>query len=600
MNYRKDIQILRGIAVLLVVCFHLGFASFNSGFLGVDVFFVISGFLMSVLYDDNQKLGFLKRRALRLLPTYYVTIIFTVIVSIFLVTPNEYRQVFDQAIYADFFSSNIGFWMQNSYFSKEEFNPLLHLWSLGVEIQFYLLLPILIYFQKINKYFLWLLFIISIILCFTVLGMSTKTAFFMLPFRLWEFLIGYFIAKYMTDNGNVIKSYPLVGTFFLVIILVIPLFEVDGVSLSFINGHPGLYALFITLATAGVLSLGITKVLEESKLGSLLALMGQYSYSIYLVHFPVIVLFLYKPFSGTKLQPNNYFDLILVTIMIIVLSYFMYHLVENKLRKSKHINKFLFIVPVFIIFMAFLGTYIQKHIYTKNEMLIFDAFKDRDIYRCGKTFRLLHPSAQTCKLSENNIVGAKGILFVGNSHADSIKSSFLSVTDDAHINLYFMVSNSPLMKGNYINPQKLIAQAEYLGVKEIVLHYSPKAVEISIIKEVIKISDKKNIFVSFIMPVPVWNEHIPKALWKHHQDYIKLPSQTLDEYNKKNKQLYEALNKIKSRNFKLYSVAKYFCDKECLLIDKSNKPLYFDNGHLTLTGSHRLIELFERISQHSD
>ena len=78
MTYRKDIQILRGVAVLLVVFYHLGLMNFRSGFLGVDVFFVISGFLMAVMYDYNDKKSFIKKRALRLLPAYYVTIIFTI------------------------------------------------------------------------------------------------------------------------------------------------------------------------------------------------------------------------------------------------------------------------------------------------------------------------------------------------------------------------------------------------------------------------------------------------------------------------------------------------------------------------------------------
>jgi len=129
MRYRKDIQILRGIAVLLVVLYHLGIGGFNSGFLGVDVFFVISGFLMAVLYDQNKKMEFFKKRSLRLLPAYFVTIAATVVASILIVTPNEYNQVVEQSVYADLFASNIGYWMQNSYFSRSEFNPLLHLWS---------------------------------------------------------------------------------------------------------------------------------------------------------------------------------------------------------------------------------------------------------------------------------------------------------------------------------------------------------------------------------------------------------------------------------------------------------------------------------------
>jgi peptidoglycan/LPS O-acetylase OafA/YrhL len=84
MNYRKDIQILRGVSVLLVVLFHLEIGFVKSGFLGVDVFFVISGFLMAILYDSNKKFDFFLRRANRLLPAYYVVILFVLIASIFI------------------------------------------------------------------------------------------------------------------------------------------------------------------------------------------------------------------------------------------------------------------------------------------------------------------------------------------------------------------------------------------------------------------------------------------------------------------------------------------------------------------------------------
>jgi peptidoglycan/LPS O-acetylase OafA/YrhL len=339
MNYRKDIQILRGIAVFLVVLYHLGFSGFHSGFFGVDVFFVISGFLMSVLYDENKKLEFYKKRALRLLPAYFVTIIATLIASIFIVTPNEYMQVFNQSLYADLFASNIGYLLQNSYFSKAEFKPLLHLWSLGVEIQFYLLIPIIFYFLKINKYFFGLLFIASVSLCFILVEFHPVVSFFMMPLRLWEFLIGYAVAKYLTSNGSIVKKqYSLLGSFFLLVIILIPILNINGESLGFISGHPGVYALFITLSTGIILSVGISKVIEKSIVGSFLELIGKYSYSIYLVHFPVIVLFLYQPFSGTQLQASGLHDLLLLLIIIVSLSYGMYHLIESNLRKISSVH----------------------------------------------------------------------------------------------------------------------------------------------------------------------------------------------------------------------------------------------------------------------
>ena len=127
MTYRKDIQILRGIAVLLVVLFHLEMAGFASGFLGVDVFFVISGYLMAMMYQPQHKVAFFLKRAKRLLPAYFVTIGATVFGATLLVTPNDYQQVVNQSWFAVLFASNIGFWSENSYFDKAAFKPLLQI-----------------------------------------------------------------------------------------------------------------------------------------------------------------------------------------------------------------------------------------------------------------------------------------------------------------------------------------------------------------------------------------------------------------------------------------------------------------------------------------
>ena len=374
MNYRSDIQVLRGVAVVLVVLFHLGFSSIKSGFLGVDVFFVISGFLMAVLYDKNDIPKFYLRRAKRLLPAYYATIFVTLIFAYLLTTPNETLQVSDQAKYAIAFASNLGFWGQGTYFSTAAFNPLLHLWSLGVEMQFYLIVPLLYWVFSKNKFMFLLVLVGSLVSCFIMVGISPKTSFFILPFRLWEFLIGYGAAYYFTNQGNIrLNNYRWLGLIGLIIVFIIPLFSVNGEALSAIDGHPGLFALLVTLATASVLIFGIPSLVEKSIVSKVLERIGKYSYSIYLAHFPIIVIYLSKPFSGTNLTIPTLMDGVIIVVLMVIASAALYYFFEHK-RLKISVTKLIIGSSVSLILLVMILPTIQNQFFSKEEQLIFGAY----------------------------------------------------------------------------------------------------------------------------------------------------------------------------------------------------------------------------------
>ena len=591
MLYRKDIQILRGVAVLLVVLFHLQIGGIESGFLGVDIFFVISGFLMAILYNPDEKSRFFIRRAKRLFPTYYTVTLLTLLISLFYTIPNEYNQVAKQSIYATFFSSNIGFWMQNSYFSKADFNPLLHLWSLGVEMQFYLIVPILYWLFKKSKISLPLILLLSLLICFYFIGISPKTSFFMMPTRLWEFLLGYGVATYFTNSGNIKNSsFHWVGAIAMVILVAIPSFGIDGESFQIIDGHPGLFALLVSLMTAVVLLFGIPIVVEKSKVGTSLAILGKYSYSIYLVHFPIIVLFLYTPFSGTILKTNSSLQTILLIVIITISSILIYHLIENPTRHSKKFGRYIGVTVSLIVIIILLGSKIDDFKYSDAENKIFNAYRDRDSFRCGKLIRIIHPSAISCNLTTEINEPVKKIFLVGNSHADSIKSTFVSIAKEFNVGVYFATINKAMI--GRISPEDIIKESLSLKIDTIVLHYSPNSIKIGTIKKLVKLATKNSIKVSLIMPVPVWKTNIPKAMYKHLEYNKTLPSQTQDEYIKANKAFYKGLKKIK--NISIYRVDNILCHPYCKFQD-SGAPYYFDNGHLTITGSKSLTEVFKAL-----
>jgi peptidoglycan/LPS O-acetylase OafA/YrhL len=616
LSYRKDIQILRGIAVLLVVLFHLEIGGFQSGFLGVDVFFVISGYLMAQLYNPKEKKKFFKRRILRLLPTYFTITLLTIIVALFITTPNEFRQLIPQAIHASTFTSNIGFWLQNSYFSKTDFNPLLHLWSLGVEIQFYLIIPILFFLFTLNRYALLLIIVTTLILSSIVLGISPKTSFFMMPLRIWEFLIGYAVVYYFSEPPKGSSKTILLGTLALIFLLFIPLLPIEKESSSYLYGHPGLYALLISLATATILRFGIHQQIELSKIGKILETLGQYSYSIYLVHFPIIVLYLYQPFSGTILHSNSMTDTFILLILITLSSILSYHLFEKGLTKFKYIKSILIVLPILIVLTAIVGAKIQKSLFTEEEQKITSTYKDRDTYRCGKLSRILNPTALTCNLTQLNSEEIKQkILFLGDSHADSIKRVFSEEAKKLQSELYFFVPNEMLILQE-LSPEKVIKEALDKEIDTIVIHYSRVIKKhLSRIATLIKLAEEKSILVIYLMDIPRWERDIPKALWYNLHEGKALPKQSLADYHKVQEKEYEYLLKYESKYFKIYQTADVFCKESCplrkdtdtdcyhlgacqdscSLRDNMGKPLYFDSGHLTITGSRYLTKRLKSI-----
>ncbi len=195
-TFRGDIQALRGLAVLLVVFYHLKIPGFYNGFIGVDIFFVISGYLMASIYDSKSPKMFFIKRARRLLPAYWATLILSLLVGFAVLAPPDFLQLKNQILMSMFFIPNFFFWAQNSYFQVTDFNPLLNLWSLGVEFQFYLLVPLLCLMFLKYKWLFNLIFFASFIAGLMVLTISPKTSFFLVPFRLWEFMFGFYTLKY--------------------------------------------------------------------------------------------------------------------------------------------------------------------------------------------------------------------------------------------------------------------------------------------------------------------------------------------------------------------------------------------------------------------
>lgn len=599
MKFRDDIQFLRGLAVLAVVLFHLQIPFFNNGFLGVDVFFVISGFLMALLYDKGTALDFYKRRLDRLYPAYAITLFVTLIAGTLVTIPVDFSQLYEQAIAGTFFVSNIFYWNENSYFDKTAFNPLLNLWSLAVEVQFYLIVPFLYPLLRRRKWLFLAVFFVSLASCLAIQTVSPKTSFFMMPLRVWEFLIGAWVAWWGSASiQSRAKQYPYISLV-LIVALVVSLFmlklkpESTG---TILYGHPAFPALVVTLLTGLLITFGIHQRLTGNAVGRFITKTGDYSYSIYLVHFPLIVLFNYVPFGGTRLTFDSYSMLTLAVLSIVTASLFSYFIVEKKLSSKINHPKFRTLSFVLILASAYTLNIINLYQFNDAEKNIFSAWTDRDVYRCGKVFRILNPTDIICNIGTGN--GNKKILLVGNSHADSIKKVFADNASVYGISTYFVVSNDPLI-GSGPNAESLILEAIKHDINEIVVHFSnvyDSAETRAHILKLIELANEHGIKVDVIAPVPTYDVHIPQAMFKKSSDSESFTI-TKNKHLKKTQQFQSLVPSFEALGANVFDPSEYLCPqaKDCLFSNPDTKPFYFDAGHLTLTGASVLTPLFQSL-----
>lgn len=349
-NYRPDIDGMRAIAVLAVILFHLKLSGMEGGFVGVDIFFVISGFLITrILLRDvtSGKFGFANfylRRIRRLFPALLVTVFFTYIAAFFLFPPDLFRQVSGSTIHSIFSLANIYYWDQAGYFDTEAYlKPLLHTWSLSVEEQFYFFWPalMLLLFRKgVTKFAVGALVAvcgISFLANLTThdgfvqnitpgfLQFSPNDAFFMFPFRIFEFGLGALVIpllKYKPLRGLMAEAVLALG----IILMITSIIFLDENSV-----FPSYNALWPCIGAALAIWAGEAKgvgILLRSKAS---VWIGKLSYSLYLVHWPITIFYFYK--FGTKL---SWLEVVFLLGAMLISSLLIYTFVESRFRRPKH------------------------------------------------------------------------------------------------------------------------------------------------------------------------------------------------------------------------------------------------------------------------
>ncbi len=296
-RYRNDIDGLRAISVLSVILNHLDIRLFSGGFIGVDVFFVISGYLITgILIREIQAhefslVTFYNRRIRRILPALFGMIAPTVVICGLIYEPEKFRDFARSVMATTLFGSNINFWRESGYFdAPSQLKPLLHTWSLAVEEQFYIFFPLFMillmrYTKKHVPLMLGLAAILSFSACLVVMQRDPSAAFYLAPLRAWELLTGALLATNL-PSAKADNKHGGVLSWFGIVLVVLPVFLFDE-NTSF----PGYAALIPVAGAALVLYGGNNRNTPAYRLLSLppLVFTGKISYSLYLWHWPLII-----------------------------------------------------------------------------------------------------------------------------------------------------------------------------------------------------------------------------------------------------------------------------------------------------------------------
>ena len=620
-EYREDIDWLRAIAVLAVVAFHFEAPAVFGGFVGVDIFFVISGYLITRIIQSEVKSGsfsfaqFYERRVRRLLPALYAMVTLTAIPSFHYLVTAERLEFFRSIAAVVTFTSNFFFWFQTGYFDHAAVEkPLLHTWSLAVEEQFYLTLPLFLW--ALLRFFrgeriavpaaIGVLGLASFALCVWLMGTNrSASAFFMSPPRAWEFLIGGLVATPgfpMLRNAtaqNITRGIALV-------LIAIPIF-----SLRQGPGFPGVNALTPCIGAAMFIWSGIgVPTLTRSRYSpfGVVRLFGKISYSMYLWHWPLFTLARFSK-SSLVLDAEEKVALFALTVMI---SYLSWRFVEQPFRRGSLVPTrraaFYAAGLATAVLLATSGVGIILGSSTSGsdrEALRLDAYNSYDarpIYRTGSCFRYDGGSIDEAGCL-GAVAGKQNVLLWGDSYAAQYYYGLRHAIDSQRVNLMeaaeaaCMPTSSAVLQGYpacqtfaahmsaYIRgrtPDLVIMSADWLE------YARPPRFDGMILNLRNTIADLNHSGVSVVLlgPAVQFKSRLPSMLMRAHlrniaarpEDFVLPDIFSLDQKMKAALPGHEM--------FSYVSVVDAVCPaRQCPLTIEGGVPLAWDHAHLTAEGS---------------
>ena len=661
LTYRPEIDGLRAIAVISVILYHakiyisdvpiisnlFPYNIFSGGFIGVDIFFVISGYLISlIILKEIYKTGkfsfsfFYERRIRRILPILLLVIFLSILLGWFILTPYDLIDLAKSSITSIGFGSNFYFYLTGLEYWAEESIPsaLLHTWSLSVEEQYYILFPVLLlfvfkYFKKYLLHSLIFLFIIS--LGFAEFGSRNypDATFYLIHSRFWELICGSLLAYYEIQKGHrnqnefLNKVMPALG---IILIFYAIFFYHDKMN------HPSIITIVPVLGVTLIIWFAdkndyITNILSTK----IFVGVGLISYSLYLWHYPI-----FNFIRAGDFIRGEFLYKIYLAIFIFLISILSYFFIEKPSRdRSVQYKKIIKNIIFFIILILTLSIIIIKNNGFKKR------FSFEDIETSNPNFTLDHrkyyDEMEKFQLDYdyNNFKNnKKNILIIGNSHGEDIFKifTFTKYTKNFYFYIASEINRKPEFNyqlGSFLNDLDKI-KSDKDNDKDKFLDHLQKQYELSdyiiiatnfdsssIDKEMKDIPEINNIIKQDNKKLILFDQAMRIKSYMSNRfnrfDYFVLKNKRFPNNNEKNeleKKLFKDSNSIEFLNYHIHKIAnensirlikrkEIFCDvvkQKCPILTDQNDKIYWDRTHITKEGAKYFSKKFNEINFFND
>jgi peptidoglycan/LPS O-acetylase OafA/YrhL len=656
----RQIQIdgLRAVAILSVLLYHSGVRFFSGGFIGVDVFFVISGYLITnvlstaPLNSYSNTFNFFESRIRRIVPALYVMLLVSTLASFFLLIPTDLHKFSNSLASAASFTSNIHFWAaRDGYFDVDSFlSPLIHTWSLGIEMQFYLAIFLIFLVSSRSRFdktiFISLFFFLSLALSTYFSNSKPGASFFLTPFRIWELLFGALLSLIHSKYDS---HYQKIDLCYKNIISMTGLLGILVSASIFDENYrwPSYFALLPVISTSLIILFAVPRTYLYRLLSSpIFVILGAASYSIYLYHQPIFAF--YKQYSLST--PNNYL-LLACILMTLGFSYLSYRLIELPFKSRDFISLKKILISALIIGATLLLFQVLSSItggfkfrYSLPDSILQSLERSNLNLNCYYQDTPINAPIKVCDLGAPE--STPSFMVIGDSHALSLYPAInqAAISKKSYGIFASKLGCPPLLDVSLLNSTSnqckkfndlIFEHAKNLGIKDIFLiskwnlyinggydelHlsrivYENKEVNLKILDSegALKIALKNTILryqnagikVHLIKQIPQQITSPQKIFYKYYDDKdlsvlqtkIKEFSVHFKKHQMLNKQFDNLINEIEVelKNLNVISLDYVFCSLEICPIGNEDASYYYDDNHLSHNGAFLTLPAIEKI-----